>query len=569
MVIPMGSALPEGTDIHPTLRRLCLSPDKAFLVPAEVLGEDGVGSSFGNWLVSEGRLTRDQLGCLSRGFGLYWQRCGALFSKAPASWFPPRRTNLVIASEARGILPYLEPFKGTSSLLYTADFDTDPEYVAALIVHMERLSLVRSPPATVSFNLSYWFEIDAASRAAFNAAARRSTRPDASAFIALADALEWVDELLHDPLRLPQQQLSEPFLHIEGADLYVPKRLQPQLSALGAAVESAVHAAFEVTAPAVGTQGSRLVDELCDWLISTHAQVILHGPNGGTLWSPEHDDPIRVKRALAEANEDAVAGIHADLRVIDERSREFLSRVKDVSSLPTYCAVLEKGSGTYIDAARRAVVYELQQPAFNATVCASPPFHRQLLGARVMHEWGHVAHTAKILRLSEAKRADYVNARTELGTTFMRVVESVPGQVRAAVEEELLSIEPCRADLSKALARKTLGRVGDYLANMMMSRLIPGEEMQAYVRTNVTHHLDEHLGLVSELARYAYEIHYLDLAGLPRSYFYGTSRFPDHFIATGILSLANAEALFDAAGRVLACYEIDETRLTLPAQAPH
>jgi hypothetical protein len=90
--------------------------------------------------------------------------------------------------------------------------------------------------------------------------------------------------------------------------------------------------------------------------------------------------------------------------------------------------------------------------------------------------------------------------------------------------------------------------------------------MQAYVRTNVRHHLDERLGLVSELARYAYEIHYLDLVDLPRSYFYRTSRFPDHFISTGIVREEDAEALFDAAGRVLACYAIDETRLKLPAQ---
>lgn len=564
----MGSALPDETiDIDPTLRRFCLSPENAFLVPAEALGEHGVAPNFGGWLVQEGRLTLKQLECLSRGFGLYWQRCAALHANAPGSWFPPRQTNLVIAPEARGVLPYLEPFRGTSSLIYKSDLDTDPEYVAVLIIHMERLALLRSPPATMVFNLSYWFERDAASRAAFDDAARRSTRPDAAAFVALANAFSWIDELLHDPLRPPRQELSEPYLHIDGADLYVPKRLQPQLVALGEAVEAAVRRAFEVTAPRLGTVRSRALDELCDWLTDARAHVIVHGPHGGTLWTPEHDDPIRVKRVLAEANEQAVASIHADLRVVDERSRQFLGCVNDVDSLPTHCAVLETGGGAYIDAARRAVVYELQQPAFDATTGGAPPFHRLLLGARVMHEWGHVAHTAKILRLSEAKRPDYVEARAELGAAFMRVVDSVPEQVRAAVDEELRSIEPNRADLSKALTRRTLGRVGDYLANMMMSRLIPGEEMQAYVRTNVGHHLDEHLGLVSELARYAYEIHYLDLAGLPRSYFYGTSRFPDHFIATGIVREADAEALFDAAGRVLACYEIDESRITLPAHS--
>jgi hypothetical protein len=227
------------------------------------------------------------------------------------------------------------------------------------------------------------------------------------------------------------------------------------------------------------------------------------------------------------------------------------------------------GGGTYIDAARRAVVYEIQQPAFDASAVAAPPYHRLLLGARVMHEWGHIAHTGKILRLPEERRPEYFAARAELGATFARVVGAFPEHLRAMVDEELQSIEPNRDELPKALARKTLARVGDYLANLMSSRLIPNEEMQAYVRTNVTHHLDEQLGLVSELARYAYEIHYLDLAGLPRSYFYGTSRFPDHFIDTGIVRAEDAEVLFDAAGRVLACYAIDESRLTLPAHSAH
>ncbi len=490
-----------------------------------------------------------------------------LHAAAPGAWFPPRQTNLLVVADADGVLPYLEPFRGTSSMLYVADLDTHPEYVAALLVHMERLSLLRSVTATVAYNLSYWFERDAASRQAFADAARRARRPDAAAFVALAEAFGWIDELLHDPLRVPQQELAEPYIHISGADLYVPKRLQPQLMALGTAAEGAVRAALNSTVPTAAPARSGTLDALCDWLVQSRAHVIVHGPHGGTLWTPQHDDPIRVRRVLAEANDAAVASIHADLCRIDERSRQFLSRVHDVEALPTHCSVLETGGGTYVDAARRAVVYEIRQPAFDASAVAAPPYHRLLLGARVMHEWGHVAHTAKILRLPEENRSAYFAARAELGATFARVVAAIPEHLRAAVDEELQTIEPNRAELPKALARKTLARVGDYLSNLMSSRLIPNEEMQAYVRTNVTHHLDEDLGLVSELARYAYEIHYLELAGLPRSYFYGTSRFPDHFISTGIVSAEDAEALFDSAGRVLACYAIDETRLTLPERA--
>lgn len=561
------SVIAPVLSIGSALHRFCLAHENAFLLPAEALTESGTEPALASLLVRSGRLTAEQLHCLEEGFALYWQRCSDLYARAPRSWFAPRLTNLLIASEERGITPYLEPFGGTSSMLYTSDLDTHPEYVAALLVHLERLSLLRHVPATVAYNLSYWFDRDEHSRRAFAKAARTAQRPDAAGFVALAEALGWVDELLHDPLHPPPAQATEPHVHIDGADLYVPKRLQPQLMALTEAAQTAVLGAMNAAAPAAGpvrASSAPALDALCEWLVQARAQVIIQGPHGGTLWTPEHDDPIRVRLVLAEANSAAIASIHADLRVIDERSRQFLGRLRDVDSLPTHCAVLETGGGVYIDPARRAVVYELQQPAFDTRAGAAPPYHRLLLGARVMHEWGHVAHSAKILHLPEHQRPAYACARAELGECFARVLASVPAFVQDTVAEELQSIEARTAELPKALARKTLARVGDYLANMMAVRLIPAEEMQAYVRNNVRHHQDEQLGLVSELARYAYEVNYLDLVGLPRRYFYDTSRFPNHFVHTGIVSEDDANALFDAAGRVLACYAIDESRLSLP-----
>jgi len=556
-----------------TLQRFCLAHDEACVVPAEALGNEGIAATVADWLLAARRLSEDQLRCLEAGHALYQQRCRDLHARAPRSWFPPRRTNLLIAAHTHGVAPYLEPFGGTSSLLYACDLDTHPEYVAALLLHMERLSLLRSVPATIGFNLSYWFDRTAGERQAFAAAARAARRPDAAAFAALADAFEWIDELLHDPLRAPAQQPAEPYLHIDGADLYVPKRLQPRLMALAEAADVAVRAAVQAHAatparspvPSAPTRApGAALDELCDWLRQSRAHVVIHGPHGGTLWSPEHDDPIRVQRVLAEAGDAAVASIHADLVIVDARSRQFLSCVAEPDALPAHCAVLETGGGAYLDAARRAVVYELQQPAFDAQTGTAPPYHRLLLGARVMHEWGHLAHAAKLLHVPEARRAEYRAARAELGERFARVLNDAPDGVANAIRTELADIEPRSAEQPAALARKTLARIGDYLANMMAARLIPGEEMQAYVRTNVRHHLDEQLGIVSELARYAYEVHYLALAGLPRSYFYETSRFPDYFIATGIVAQDDVERLFDAAGRVLACYAIDEQRLRVP-----
>jgi hypothetical protein len=548
------------------LRSFCLAHPDAVLVPAEAMHQQGIDREVADWLISEGRLTAARMHCLHEGVALYWQRLRDLYQRAPRSWFPPRQTNLLIAADPRGIVPYLEPFGGTSSLLYGCDLDTHPEYVACLLIHMERLALVRSVRATLVCNLSYWFDRDQPCRTAFAKAATKAKRPDARCFIALSQAFDWIDQLLHIPLREPDQAPVEPYLAVENADLYVPTRLQPQVVALCDEGEAAVREAMQATAPAVAPASGRAIDALADWLQQTRAHVIVDD-NGTTVWSPEMNDARWVRGALAGASEAAIASIHADLRIVHERSRQFLDRVRDVESLPKRCAVLETGGGAYVDAARRAIVYELQQPAFDARVAAAPPYHRLLLGARVMHEWGHVAHTAKILGVPEPKRAAYVEARAELGERFARAVAAVPERLRAAVASEVETIAHCPQELAPALARKTLGRVGDYLANLLCSRLIPADEMQAYVRTNVRHHMDEQLGLVSELARYTYEVHYLSLAGMPRSYFLGTSRFRDYFIDSGVISEQDAEELFDAAGRVLACYAIDETKLELPRAA--
>src|SRR5512145_2189109 len=130
--------------IEPALRRFCFAHADAFVVPAEALDRHRLRDDLAHALADEGRASPAQLRCLEQGFRLYWERCADLFARAPGAWFPPRQTNLLVVAEPRGVVPYLEPFAGTSSLLYLADLDTHPEYVAVLLLHMERLALMRS-----------------------------------------------------------------------------------------------------------------------------------------------------------------------------------------------------------------------------------------------------------------------------------------------------------------------------------------------------------------------------------------------------------------------------------------
>ena len=537
------------------------------LVPAEFLGPDGIDARFSRLLIDAERLSDGQLASLDDGFQRYFARCADLFRRAPGPWFAPRQINLLIAAEQRGVLPYLEPFVGTSALLYASDLDAGPEYVAYLLLHIERLALMKSVRAAVICNLSYWFDRSNDERRAFCEAAARAERPDAAAFVALGKALRWVDELLHDVLRPPKRSPEEPYIGVNDTGMYIPKRLQSKLTNLADAFDRGARDALQSHAATITRPANGALDALCDWLVTERAHVIVVAPDGSIAWSPESNEVDEIRSALDGAHEDAVASVHGDLRVIHTRSRQFLDCVRDVDALPLQCAVLETGGGTYIDAARRTVVYELLQPAFDARTWVAPPYHRLLLGARVMHEWGHVAHTAKMIRVPPDMKASYSQARESLGNCFADVLARIPQRFRSDIQYETRELVATTGDLPKALARKTLARVGDYLSNLLCSRLIPAEEMQSYVRTNVRHHFDEGLGVVSELARYAYEIQYLGLAGLSRDYFFRTSRFQDYFLASGVISEADAHALFDAVASVLAHYDFDEKQLTVPAQA--
>jgi hypothetical protein len=381
----------------------------------------------------------------------------------------------------------------------------------------------------------------------------------------LAKALRWVDETLHNPLRPPQRAMQEPYIEVSGAGLYIPKRLESRLRSLCEAADSAVRKAMQPPAPAVVASAHSALDELCDWLERARAQAIVMAPDKSVVWSPDASDASPMRRALADANPAAVRSVHADLEVIDRRSRQFLRCVRDVDRLPRHCAVLEASDGTYVDPQRRAVVHELVQPGFDARAWEAPPYHRLLVGARVIHDWGHVAHTAKMIRVPPERKTSYDDARAALGECFEQILTRVPARLHDDVQRESQALVARSGDLRKALARATLGRVGDYLSNLLCSRLIPAEEMQAYVRTNVRHHFDEDLGVISALARYAYEVQYLDLAGMSRDYFFRTSRFPDYFIASGIVSEDDMQGLFDAVGAVLAHYDFDESLLDLRA----
>lgn len=518
------------------------------MIPAELLSAYGLDASLRERLQATQRLSAPQIECLEHGFALYLLQAKRLHEDAPTLWPAPRPVNVLVVSDAQRVLPYLEPFVGTSLMLYVSDLDTHPQYVAYLFAHTERLALTRSVGAALQANVGWWSALERDARSAFARAARQAKRPDARVFVLLAQAFEWISAWPHHAQRL------QPSL-----DTLIQRAQAAFSQALAAHPLMRLRASTNTSTP---TRPD--VQALCAWLSDTRAQVAIAGPGQERLWSPQHGDTSAVHTALCASTPEGLTSLWDDLRCVDAHSRAFLSAVRTPTQLPRHYDVLETGGGVYLDAAAQVVVYELQQPNFDPRLVPAPPYHRLLLSARVMHEWGHLAHAAGLIQVPEARQADYRAARTALGETFVHALRSAPAALQPVIEARLQTLaRALNTSPSAALARKTLARVGDYLANRLAARLLGPEPMQAYVRVNVRPHTNEALELISALARYAYEIHYLPLAGLAREYFYATSRFRQEVLDRYGLEPEAVEHLFDAVGRVLDCYALDETRLDL------
>lgn len=547
------------------LRPFCLAHDSAAFIPAEYLGADGLEPDIRAVLREVPGLSGEHLDLFDRGFRLYRKRAASLFDRAPGSWLPPRKANLLVITDPRRVRPYSQPFLGVTWCLHASDLDprlSNEEWVCYQIFHVERLAFLRSVRASVCFNLSYFLTLDDDEKRDFARAASRATRPDARAFLALARALPWIEKLYHSPLREPRPDHPEPLGHVDGADLLIPRSIRPDLVELLSAFENNardVEAAF-LAAQAETLSGDAPVDKLCVFLESARPDVEIVDGTGKTVYSPEFVGGFdEVRAALKGLASWAGASLEADLRLVDEKSRMVLASLRDPDILSRTSDVVEQDGGVYIRADRRRIVYTLNQPSFDTIREEGSPFHRQLLAARVVHEWGHLVHEARLIEVPETRRADYDEAVRALEQCWTNIVEAMPARLEEDVTDELEGMRATRATAGRALARATLSRLSDYVSNVFFRRYLTPDELSCYVRTNVRHHLNEELGPLAQLARHAMEFQYLALAEIrdPMGYFLGTSYFEGYFLRTGVFTEQGARAVFEATARVCACYELD------------
>src|SRR5262249_19642577 len=159
---------------------------------------------------------------------------------------------------------------------------------------------------------------------AFAAAATHSTRPDAAAWQAFADALPWLRQLGHETLRPPR--VVSPRRAIPGTGLLVPRALEAEPPRLAARWTAVAHDAPAGSRVAWGAPDGAAVRDLLAWLAASAPPLLVSGAGGEVLWEP--DAPARLgalRTALEQADGVAVRAVHDDLEVVATHSAAFLA----------------------------------------------------------------------------------------------------------------------------------------------------------------------------------------------------------------------------------------------------
>ena len=554
-----------------TLDEYYFSDPRVVLGPIEHLSATGMSREFAALAAKRAGWSAATVALFDAGFARYWERAASL-ARRTTTWPPPRRRHVVVVREPRDVIPWVQLLNTSAWLVYGSDLDptrSDPEFLAYLLAHGDWMAQTGEVAMAAVRGAAWWLERSDAECSAFTTAAAQSTRPDAAAWRALAEALPWLRQLDHETLRPPR--IVSPRRTIPGTGLLVsralerePPRLAERWTEVARAVLASHRAAWRRHEPAA-------VRDLTDWLAGTAPPLLVTGAGGAVLWDP--DAPTRVapvRDALDEADAVAVRAIHADLEVVAERSEAFLGAVADVSALPAPQADTFQSGYSYLHVTRRLVAYNLHEPGMDRLHGPPLPFAREMVGARTAHEWAHLADAAGWVPRTVPSGA-YATLRSALAGALDAAIAAAPAAVRRATAADLLALaeDGCAGT---TLARLTVTRMPDYRANLVARELLTQAERETYVRHNIRSLRAEYPPplLWRMLIRYLFEYQYLGPAlGMtrvadPRDYFLYSTWFADDFLATGVIDEARFETLAAAVGRLCACHAVDRSRLRLP-----
>jgi hypothetical protein len=541
---------------------------EVFLIPVEHQSSDGMHPAFAHALRERRGVSEAWLELFDQALTSYFERVAALTTAAPRYWRAPRLANLCIVQDANRTRPYCTPFSKSSLVLYASDFDpecSNLEHAVYQLVHAERLSLTGDVGMTWIHNLGYFLMRTPEEREAFAIGCSTSPRPDAHAFRALAERMGLVESLHHDELSPGPAPTESSTARVELAGLTVLAEHQAEFQTVAKTFLAVAHDVMQRHFEAQRSGGDGSSDqELVEWLAESAPMVLLADHFGGTLWDPDRPEEVGAIRAVVDGIPSGAArSLIEDWSVIDAHTTRFLDALADPDELVPPGESLDQEDGIYVHADRKIIAYCLAQPGFKTLAEEAPPFHRMLVGARTVHELGHLAADAGIVRVPEHLKDAHENAHQKVLAIFDRIVADAAEVHRGTAERE---VELLRRE-GYRLGDMPLQRVSDYQANLLARAFLSAGEMEAYIRANVRSLIDEEeIGPYLRLARYAYEYQYLTLSRMddPFDYLLSCTWFAEDLIEPGIVTEDRARELFDAVATLFACYEIDTTRIRLP-----
>ncbi len=533
------------------LRSFCFDHDELFVVPVEHLRPDGVDPEFARIANGERGISGDVFDLLGEAVATYFERVQSLFERGRPQWFPPRLMNLCIVTDPQRARLYYQPLVGASLLLFASDFDperSNRELATYHLVHAERLGITRSLTKTVLGNLGYFIVRSHAERSHFAEAARLAHRPDAESFAALGEAMEWMGGVLHEQLHPPLLR-TDGLTSIPGTGLLVTDEQTLKIGELVEVFEQVGTRALDryYATQAASLGGASPEDRVAGHLLERRPQLLVADRQGRVIWDPDNaEDVTALAGAVHGMCDRAALAVCRDLELVAERTGQVLSRISNPDALPSHGDEVQQRDGAYLHEDRKMMVYSLHQPGVDTNAEGTPPFHRWLLGARVGHEWGHLVAEAGLVRVPPHEQRRHDEALGELAVLFDTVIAGAPQVLREQVDAQF-SGRPRGQTIGHAMVTMQMQRIGDYASNVFAHAVLPVEEMEAYVRVNVRTLAAEPFSFLGKLARYAYEYQYLRFSRMeePRDYFFATTWFSENYIATGVVSRADADRMLD------------------------
>jgi len=533
------------------------------LVPAEHIAADGIDADFEVRLAKRPGWTSDHVDVLERGIALYWDRYDEL-ARGASYLSPPRLRCVGVVRKPETVRPYAQILNECTCTLSLDDLDptrSNPEFVAYVLAYGERAADTGDILRVPIHLAPWWFDRTDAERDAFCTAAEQSTRPDASLFRAIADAIPWLRELRHRRLR-PVRKGGR-HREIPGTGLLVPRRYESAPDALIGRVQNAAESTLRAFHAQHAGGAGPVLDQLVDWLGDAAPRVLVTDAGGRFLWDPERaseTDALRTR--LSRAGSEILASIRDDLECIDERSRRFLGSVREPAALPKPDAETAQGGYSFLHHERSQIAYNVDETGIERLLAPGIPYARAMLGARTLHEWGHLAVDAGWVPRA-VDDSVWANLRAALAEPLEEIIRELPKPVRQIAAADLARLAR-EGSAGQHLVDIFESRLPDFQANILAARYQSDAEREAYVRQNIRPLRKEYPAsdVLRMLVRYVYELQYLGFSGIedPRTYFYEMTWFEADFFDTGILDEDRLDALSDAARALCRAHEIDEDK---------